>query len=118
MKIFALIISLFMVYHPSSTFKCDGDILKATIRNNMNGNFAITDDLQKIDKGAFITLDWRGNNIMLPISFNAGEITFTDKKWLWSYQNNENGLIAETPRFAHRLATGDIEEFSCESKPT
>ena len=115
MNIFSLIFSLFLTYHPSSIFNCDGDVLHATIRNNLNGDFALTEDLQDIDKGAFVVLDWRDISIMLPVSFNLGEITFTDKKWLWSYQDNKNGLIAETPRFAHSVSNGNIEEFPCEA---
>ena len=118
MNIFSLILSLFLSYHPSSTFNCDGDVLHATIRNNLNGDFAVIEDLQGIDKGAFVVLDWRDISIMLPISFNFGEITFTDKKWLWSYLDNQKGLIAETPRFAHRLPNGDLEEFYCEAIPS
>ena len=113
-----LLLSIFLTYQPSPTFNCDGDILHATIRNNLNGDFAITEDLENIDKGAFVVLDWRQISLMLPISFNNGEITFTDKKWLWSYQNNESGLIAETPRLAHRLPNGDIKEFICEATNT
>ena len=115
MKLFGFILSLFMTYNVSPTFMCDGDILHATIRNNLNGDFELTQDLENIDKGAFVVLDWRGISLMLPVSFNFGEITFTDKKWLWSYQDNDNGLISETPRLAHRLPNGDIEEFTCEA---
>ena len=103
------------MYKPSPIFNCDGDLLSATIRNNMNGNFELTNDLESIDKGAIITLDWRNFHLMLPVSFNVGEISFTDKKWLFSYQDNENGLIAETPRFAHKLPNGEVEEFSCQA---
>tara|TARA_Y100001968_G_scaffold240110_1_gene223634 strand:- start:1207 stop:1563 length:357 start_codon:yes stop_codon:yes gene_type:complete len=117
MKFLALILSLFITYYPSPSFICDGDILHASIRNNLNGDFAITEDLENIDKGAFVVLSWRDLNIMLPVSFNVGEITFTDKRWLWSYQDKEAGLIAETPRFAHRLPNGKIQEFSCNSIP-
>ena len=118
MNLFAVILSFFIAYHPSSTFNCEGDLLHATIRNNLNGDFAITEDLENIDKGAFVVLDWRDISLMLPLSFNFGEITFTDKKWLWSYQDNENGLIAETPRLAHRLPNGEVDEFSCEVAST
>lgn len=116
MNIFPLILSLFISFHPSPTFNCGGDELHATIRNNLNGNFEITDNLENIDKGAFVVLDWREIRLMLPVSFKVGEITFTDKKWIWSYQDNENGLIADTPRFLHLLPNGGVEEFSCEAK--
>ena len=55
---------------------------------------------------------------MLPISFKVGEISFTDKKWLWSYQDEKNGLRIETPRFAHLLPNGKIQEFSCQAVNT
>ncbi len=115
MNLFSLIICLFLMFQPSSNFNCDGDNLNAKIRNNMNGDYSITEDLEDLDAGAFVVLNWREMSIMLPISFNVGEITFTDKKWLWSYQNNEKGLIAETPRLAHKLPNGKIEEFNCEA---
>ena len=106
-------LSLFITLNPSSNFNCDGDRLTAVIRNNLNGDFAITNDLEKIDKGAFIVLNWRDINLMLPVSFKVGDISFTDKKWLWSYQDEKNGLRMDSPRFAQLLPNGEIQELSC-----
>ena len=50
---------------------------------------------------------------MLPVSFQKGEISFTDRIWLWSYQDNEKGLHEETPRFAQRIPSGEIVEHEC-----
>ena len=50
---------------------------------------------------------------MLPISFQSGEITFRDNKWLWSYQDTENGTHKDNPRFAQRLPNGEIVEHEC-----
>ena len=108
-------LSLLITLNPSSDFNCDGDRLTAVIRNNLNGDFAVTDDLENIDKGAFIVLNWRDINLMLPVSFKVDNISFTDKKWLWSYQEEKNGLRMDTPRFAHRLPNGEIDEFSCQA---
>jgi len=108
-------LSLLISLHPSPDFNCDGDKLTAVIRNNLNGDFALTTDLEKIDKGAFIVLNWRDNNLMLPVSFKLGDISFTDKKWLWSYQDEKNGLRMDNPRFAQLLPNGEIQEFSCEA---
>ncbi len=94
---------------------CDNSQLNATIRNNLNGDFALVNDLEKIDQGAFVLLEWKNINLMLPVSFQKGEISFTDKKWLWSYQNNEIGLTIDNPRFAQRLPTGEIFEHKCEA---
>tara|TARA_B100000214_G_scaffold360122_1_gene322228 strand:+ start:265 stop:636 length:372 start_codon:yes stop_codon:yes gene_type:complete len=108
-------LSLLITLNPSSSFNCNGDILTAIIRNNLNGDFAITNDLENIDKGAFVVLNWRDINLMLPVSFKVGDISFTDKKWLWSYQDQKNGLRMDYPRFAHLLPNGEIEEISCKA---
>ena len=113
MKIFSFLISLFIAITPSSTFDCDGEALKATIRNNLNGDFSLVTDLEKVDKGAFVVLDWQDIRLMLPVSFQKGEISFTDRKWLWSYKDNEKGLHEEAPRLAQRMPTGEIVEHEC-----
>ena len=112
-SILAFSLILFFVVNPPHAFDCDGKILNATIRNNLNGDFALVDDLEEIDEGAFVVLDWEKVSLMLPVSFQKGEISFTDKKWLWSYQDNENGLHEETPRLAQRLPSGEIVEHKC-----
>ena len=111
----SLLLSLLITLNPSSNFDCNGDRLTAVIRNNLNGDFAITDDLENIDKGAFVVLNWRKINLMLPISFKVGEISFTDKKWLWSYMDEREGLRISEPRFAQLLPDGEIKEFSCKA---
>jgi len=115
MTFISFFLSLFITLNPSPNFNCDGDILTATIRNNLNGDFALTNDLGNIDKGAFIVLNWREINLMLPVSFKVGDISFTDKKWLWSYQDEKNGLRIDNPRFAQMLPNGEIQEFSCQA---
>ena len=115
MTFISLFLSLFITLSPSPDFNCDGEILTAVIRNNLNGDFALTNDLGNIDKGAFIVLNWRDISLMLPISFKAGNITFTDKKWLWSYQDEINGLRMDHPRFAQLLPNGEIQDFTCKA---
>ena len=115
MILISFFLSLLITLNPSSNFNCDGDRLTAVIRNNLNGDFAITDDLESIDKGAFIVLNWRDINLMLPVSFKVGDISFTDKKWLWSYKDDKLGLRINEPRFAKLLPNGDIQEFSCQA---
>ena len=112
-SILSILLSFFLVINSPPAFDCDGKLLTATIRNNLNGDFALVDDLEEIDEGAFIVLDWEEISLMLPVSFQKGEISFTDKKWFWSYQDNENGLHEETPRFAQRLANGYVVEHEC-----
>ena len=115
MFIISFFLSMLITLNPSPSFNCDGDKLTAVIRNNLNGDFALTNDLKNIDKGAFIVLNWRDVNLMLPISFKAGEISFTDKKWLWSYRDETNGLRMDNPRLAQLLPNGEIKEFSCQA---
>ena len=114
-NIFSFLLGLFISIQPPSYFECDGEILNATIRNNLNGDFALVTDLEEIDEGSFVVLDWRKINLMLPISFQSDEISFTDKKWLWSYQDKNNGLHETTPRLAQRLRNGKIVEYDCKS---
>ncbi len=115
MTFISFFLSIFITLNPSPTFNCDGDRLTAVIRNNLNGDFALTNDLEKIDKGAFVVLNWRDVNLMLPVSFKVGDISFTDKKWLWSYQDERNGLRIDRPRFAKLLSNGEVQEFSCKA---
>tara|TARA_B100000902_G_C26434858_1_gene493244 strand:+ start:26 stop:397 length:372 start_codon:yes stop_codon:yes gene_type:complete len=115
MTFISFILSLLITLNPSPDFNCDGDKLTAVIRNNLNGDFALTTDLDNIDKGAFIVLNWRDISLMLPVSFKLGNISFTDKKWLWSYQDEKNGLRIDNPRFAQLLPNGEIQDFACEA---
>ena len=115
MTFISFLLSFLITLNPSPDFNCDGDKLTAIIRNNLNGDFALNNDLENIDKGAFIVLDWRGTSLMLPVSFKVGDISFTDKKWLWSYQDEKNGLRMDEPRFAQLLPNGEIQEFSCQA---
>tara|TARA_Y100001968_G_scaffold268068_1_gene258274 strand:- start:841 stop:1212 length:372 start_codon:yes stop_codon:yes gene_type:complete len=108
-------LSLFITLNPSPDFNCDGDKLTAVIRNNLNGDFALTNDLENIDKGAFVVLNWRDLKLMLPVSFKVGDISFTDKKWFWSYQDEKNGLRMDNPSLAQLLPNGEIQEFTCKA---
>ena len=109
----SFLLSLLITITPSTTFDCDGETLNATIRNNLNGDFSLVTNLEKIDQGAFVVLDWKDIILMLPVSFQKGEISFTDRKWLWSYQDNEKGLHLESPRLAQRMPNGEIVEHKC-----
>ena len=109
----SFLLSLFIAISPSSSFDCDGAELQATIRNNLNGDFSIVTDLEKVDQGSFVVLDWKDISLMLPVSFQKGEVSFTDRKWLWSYKDNEQGLHEESPRLAQRMPSGEIVEHEC-----
>ena len=115
MTFISFFLSIILSLNPSPDFNCDGDRLTAVIRNNLNGDFAVTDDLENIDKGAFVVINWRDANLMLPVSFKVGDISFTDKKWLWSYKDEKDGLKMDNPRFAQLLPNGETQEFHCQA---
>ena len=115
MKFLSFLASILIAINPPSDFLCDGELLTATIRNNLNGDFSVVSNLEQIDQGAFVVINWKKINLMLPVSFQSGEISFTDKKWLWSYQDNERGLHEDSPRFVQRLQNGEFVEYSCNS---
>lgn len=115
MNLLSTLVSFFIAINPPSDFICDGELLTATIRNNLNGDFAVVSDLEEIDEGAFVVINWKKISLMLPISFQAGEISFTDNKWLWSYMDNKRGLHQDSPRFVQRLPNGELIEHSCNS---
>ena len=115
MYFIATILSILISLNAPSQFYCDGDLLELTIRNNVNGDFAVTNDLEDIDEGAFIVLKWRESNLMLPRTFNFGEISFTDRKWWFSFIDNEKGLYLNNPLFKKLLPNGKIVEYSCHS---
>ena len=106
MKLISLLLSMILIVIPPSTFKCDGEPLKARIINNENGDFSEVKDLQNIDKGAFVVLDWK-SNLMLPRTFIANEISFSDNKWKWVYKEGES------PKLLEKKSSTEIKEYEC-----
>ncbi|WP_320664329.1 hypothetical protein [Prochlorococcus sp. MIT 1223] len=102
-----------MIQYPS-TFNCEGKQIAVVVRNNQNGDYSLAQDLENLDKGSFVLLDSVERRLMLPLSFKAGEITFTDGKWLWSFKDNVKGLRVDQPRYAKYLPDGKIEEYCCQ----
>ena len=117
MNILSVILLLFFSIYPSnpiapenSLFICKEEVLNATIYNNQNGSATIVEPMGIIDAGAFVVLNWGELNLMLPRTFNKGEKSFTDGKWLWAYGENDK------PELRLRNRNGVIEDFSCEVK--
>ena len=61
------------------------------MRNNINGDFSIVEKISDLKPGAFININWNKKKLMLPYSLRKDYISFTDKKWDWSYQFNKDG---------------------------
>ena len=94
-KFISILLSFLVTITPPSDFTCEGEPLNATIYNNLNGDYQVTNDLENIDVGAFTLLKWKNLEIMIPRTFNAGEISFSDRRWWWSYRDkdNEHGIM-------------------------
>tara|TARA_Y100001968_G_C19443630_1_gene764000 strand:+ start:533 stop:886 length:354 start_codon:yes stop_codon:yes gene_type:complete len=109
----SLIISFFINIIPPSQFICDGDLLEARIYNNLNGDYQLLKNLEDIDEGAFVVLKWREARIMIPRTFRSGEISFTDRKWWWSYKENGRPPDLEHPRLEKLSNSGYIRRYEC-----
>ena len=84
------------------------------IRNNINGDFSIVKNISEIEPGAFINIDWDGKKLTLPYSLRKDYLSFTDKKWNWRYQINQDGLVNQkNPTLYELLPSGDIREHLC-----
>ena len=52
---------------------------------------------------------------MLPYSLRKDYLSFTDKKWDWRYQINQEGLVNEkNPTLYELKPTGEIKEHICQ----
>ena len=84
------------------------------MRNNINGDFSIVKKISELKPGAFININWNKKKLMLPYSIREDYISFTDKKWDWRYQINQNGLVDEkNPKLYELLPSGVIKEHIC-----
>ena len=71
--------------------------------------------ISEIEPGAFINIDWEGKKLMLPHSLRNDYLSFTDKKWDWRYQINQDGLVNDiNPTLFELLPSGEIKEHKCQ----
>ena len=89
----------------SSRYRCDGDLLLAQAENGAVDALAIPNTSAGTPPGAFIVLHWRGTNLQLPRTNNAGPPSYTDGLWWWSLEDPEH------PNF--RLRRGGLQVFAC-----
>ena len=86
------------------------------IRNNFNGDFSIVENISELKPGAFININWNKKKLMLPYSLRKDYISFTDKKWDWRYQFNNDGLPnINNPSLYELLPSGEIKTHFCET---
>ena len=87
------------------------------MRNNINGDFSIVEDISELKPGAFINIDWNKKKLMLPYSLRKDYISFTDKKWDWRYQYNKDGsLEINNPTLYELLPSGKVKAHYCQSE--
>ena len=84
------------------------------MRNNINGDFSIIKTLTELKPGGFININWNKKELMLPYSLRQDYISFTDKKWDWRYNINNDGLPdIENPILYELLPSGEIKNHLC-----
>jgi hypothetical protein len=91
-------------------FLCDADPLVASVHLGAVDAAEIPNTASGTVPGAFIVLQWRGVNLQLPRTNNAGTPSYSDGRWWWQ------ALDPDHPEFAQRR--GDWENYSCERVPT
>ena len=85
------------------------------IRNNINGDYKEIKEISELKPGAFINIYWNKKRLMLPYSLRKDYISFTDKKWDWRYQfNNDGSPNINNPSLYELLPSGEIKTHFCE----
>ncbi len=99
----------------NTSFLCDQKELNLAIRNNINGDFSVVQEIKELKPGSFIIINWQEKNLMLPYSPRAKFISFSDKKWDWRYLINENDEVNESsPALYELLPQGKYIEHKCQ----
>ena len=99
----------------NTSYFCDNFKLDLVIRNNINGDFSIVKTISEIEPGAFINIDWNKKKLMLPYSLRKDYLSFTDRKWDWRYEINQEGLVKDkNPILYELLPSGVIKDHICQ----
>ena len=97
-----------------TNFICDNENLDLSIRNNLNGDFAVLENISDIKPGAFINISWNNKKLMLPYSPRVGFISFSDKKWDFRYKFKDSIKInEEEPLLYELLSNGKYITHEC-----
>ena len=114
-KIHNILTTLLLLLTLNSNFVCDQEDLNLSIRNNINGDFSLIKEIKELRPGAFININWREKNLMLPYYPRAKFISFSDKKWEWRYTQNEDGKVNDNnPILYELLPLGKYIEHKCQ----
>ena len=98
----------------NTSYICENSKLELVIKNTINGDFAIIKTLSELKPGGFININWNKKELMLPYSLRQDYISFTDKKWDWRYNINNDGMPdIENPTLYELLPSGEIKNHLC-----
>ena len=87
------------------------------MRNNINGDFSIVEEISELKPGAFININWNKKKLMLPYSLREDYISFTDKKCDCRYQFNKDGAPdTNNPSLYELLPSGKVKAHYCKSE--
>jgi hypothetical protein len=86
-------------------YLCDGDPLVALFHNGAVDAREIPNSDVGTVPGAFIVLQWRGLNLQLPRTNNAGIPSYTDGRWWWQ------AVDPDRPNF--REHRGTYKTYAC-----
>ena len=113
-KIYSLISSIFIFLTLHTNFICDNENLDLIVRNNLNGDFSVVENITDIKPGGFINITWNEKELMLPFSPRVGFISFSDKKWDFRYNLIDNQKInEEEPLLYELLPNGNYITHEC-----
>ncbi len=96
---------------PSQGYRCDGEVLIATLHSGAVDDPTIPNRSGTTLPGAFVVLQWQQQSLQLPRTNNAGPPSFTDGQWWWSLEDPDH------PDLRLRRGRGDVVSFSCEREP-
>ena len=96
---------------PSQSYRCDGEVLIATLHSGAVDDPTIPNRSGATLPGAFVVLQWQQQSLQLPRTNNVGPPSFTDGKWWWSLEDPDH------PDLRLRRGRGDVVSFTCERSP-
>ena len=116
-KINLFLISIFTLFCINTNFICDNNsTLELSIRNNINGDFKKVEKLSDLAPGSFININWKDKTFMLPLSLRKGSISFSDLRWDWSYEYDDDGRVNEDePALYEIISRGNNIKHECKN---
>jgi hypothetical protein len=95
-------------FPPEGHYRCGGDPLTAQFQAGAVDAAALPNRSAGTLPGSFLVVRWRGIQLQLPRTNDAGPPSFSDGKWLWSQESLDH------PVFRLRQGLGQVQEFACE----